>query len=116
MEYWDQWELQALEAGVDPVLAADGRSLMRDCAQHGFGEEALGHECDGPLMLDLAVTAPLHARLRFLGDLISHRDPDVDGDAEAFIMLSQLEGSDALEDLLEDEKPLEDAVWKRHKL
>ena len=69
--YWDHWEQQALAAGVAPHLASLGRELMRDVAQHGRDpEEHLGSESDGPLMLAMALRAPISAEYRFASDVV----------------------------------------------
>jgi len=41
---WDQWERDALAAGLDPELANLGRAVMREADQHGWCD-SLKYEC-----------------------------------------------------------------------
>ncbi|MFC3109467.1 hypothetical protein ACFQAT_27925 [Undibacterium arcticum] len=78
-EIWDQWEQQALKAGVPPELAALGRSVIRDYWQHGKERDAdmicLGADRHHDMMLALALQKPGLASARFAAEL--HADtPD----------------------------------------
>jgi hypothetical protein len=56
---WDRWQRLALEAGLDPELAALGRGFMREAVQHDWSVR-LKAECGwldgGQAMLALALT------------------------------------------------------------
>ena len=63
---WDEWEDQALAAGVHPDLAALGRAVFRDQCQHDwnkfYGE--VGPSA-AEIMIDLALKNPARAKERW---------------------------------------------------
>lgn len=112
--YWDRWHTSALNAGVTPQLAEYGRMVMRDHYQHGLPPDDLGQDCDGPLMLDLALSAPYTALERFVSDVAARSG--LDGDGVSLEHLVRLPGSlAAVDDALTREKPAADAVWRCHR-
>ena len=58
---WDDWQAQALEAGLARELAVLGRALMREAIQHNWRPQ-LQSECggndEGEAMLELALSDP----------------------------------------------------------
>lgn len=111
--YWDRWHTSALKAGVMPQLAEYGRTVMRDHYQHGLPPDDLGQDCDGPLMLDLALAAPYTALKRFVSDVATRSG--LNGDGVSLEHLVRLLGSlAAVDDALTREKPTADAVWRSH--
>jgi len=119
-QQWDHWEQQALHAGVGAELAALGRQVMRDHAQHGRGLEDpeqpfLGAR--GEYVLQLALQAPVTAYLEFNAALIWGEASGRDGDVEAFRMLVERLGSDdQAEAALAQEGAAVEALKREHGL
>lgn len=112
MEYWDQWHERATAAGVSGHLADLGRQLMRDHAQHGLQDTALGEEADGALLLALCQAAPLQAEKRLLDDLHFGLSEDVESVTGALMGQRLRLDDEELQVLLEAELPAYQAVWR----
>jgi hypothetical protein len=65
---WDNWEKDALDAGVPDELASLGRATMREAYQHDW-EDDLKSLCgwydQGRRMIQLALRSPEKARTRW---------------------------------------------------
>ena len=70
---WDDWERDALKAGVPKELATLGRSVMREASQHGWPSR-IKAQCGlydgGKRMLSLALNSPRVAEKRW-NDLLT---------------------------------------------
>lgn len=114
MEYWDRWYEQAKASGVAPHLADLGRQVMRDNAQHGLGDTALGEESDGPLLLAMCVASPLQTEKRLLDDLYYSLIDDVERSTVAMMGQRMHLEDDEVQVLLDSELPAYTAVWASH--
>ena len=70
---WDNWERDALKAGVSRELATLGRAVMREASQHGWPSR-IKAQCGlydhGKRMLSLALNSPQVAEKRW-NDLLT---------------------------------------------
>ena len=69
VEYWDEWQLAAVAAGVAVPLAELGCEVMRTHRQNRWGKDFLGVEEDGPVMLEMCLAEPAQAEMLFLENL-----------------------------------------------
>ena len=67
--YWDDWQREALAAGVAPELAKLGMEVLRAHRKNRWPKEFLGREDDGPHMLTLCVEEPAQTELFFIENL-----------------------------------------------
>jgi hypothetical protein len=69
MEFWDEWQLAAVAAGVAVPLAALGCDVLRTHRKNRWSKEFLGVADDGPVMLDMCLDDPAQAEMLFLENL-----------------------------------------------
>ena len=69
VEFWDEWRMATVAAGVAAPLAALGCEVMRTHRENRWGKDFLGVEEDGPVMLDLCLAEPAQAEMLFLENL-----------------------------------------------
>ena len=69
MEFWDEWRSAAIAAGVAAPLAELGCEVMRTHRQNRWGEDFLGVEDDGPVMIEMCLEDPAQAEMLFLENL-----------------------------------------------
>ncbi|MEO8599828.1 MAG: hypothetical protein ABI656_08380 [bacterium] len=67
--FWDEWQQEALAAGVAAPLAKLGCELMRTHRKNRWGKDFLGVEDDGPLMLEMCLEDPAGTELFFIENL-----------------------------------------------
>jgi len=67
--FWDEWQREALAAGVAAPLAALGREVLRAHRQNRWGKDFLGLEEDGPHMLTMCLEDPSGTELFFIENL-----------------------------------------------
>ncbi|MFT5645249.1 MAG: hypothetical protein ACI83P_002817 [Janthinobacterium sp.] len=67
--YWDDWQSEALDAGVKAPLAKLGMEVLRAYRKNRWPKEFLGREDDGPLMLTMCLEDPAQAELFFVENL-----------------------------------------------
>ncbi|MES2742174.1 MAG: hypothetical protein V4754_14660 [Pseudomonadota bacterium] len=67
--YWDDWQREALAAGVAKPLAALGMEVLRSHRKNRWPKEFLGREDDGPHMLTLCLEEPAETELFFIENL-----------------------------------------------
>ena len=69
IDYWNQWQQTALEAGVPAPLAELGAEVLRVHRKNRWGSEFLGLVEDGPHMLELCLSEPAQAEMLFTENL-----------------------------------------------
>ena len=69
MEFWDEWQLAAVAAGVAVPLAKLGCEVLRTHRKNRWSKDFLGVENDGPLMLEMCLEEPAQAEILFLENL-----------------------------------------------
>ena len=69
MEFWDEWQLAAVAAGVAVPLAELGCEVLRTHRKNRWSKDFLGVENDGPLMLAMCLDEPAQAEILFLENL-----------------------------------------------
>jgi hypothetical protein len=67
--YWDDWQREALAAGVKAALAKLGMEVLRSHRKNRWPKEFLGREDDGPHMLTLCLEDPAQTELFFIENL-----------------------------------------------
>lgn len=67
--YWDDWQREALEAGVVAPLATLGMEVLRAHRKNRWPKEFLGREDDGPHMLTMCLEDPAETELFFIENL-----------------------------------------------
>ena len=67
--YWDDWQREALSAGVKAALAKLGMEVLRSHRKNRWPKEFLGREDDGPHMLTLCLEDPAQTELFFIENL-----------------------------------------------
>lgn len=67
--YWDDWQREALAAGVSAPLAALGAELMRTSRKNRWPKDFLGRESDGPVMLEMCLEDEAEAEMLFMENL-----------------------------------------------
>ncbi|CDG84753.1 hypothetical protein [Janthinobacterium agaricidamnosum] len=67
--YWDDWQREALEAGVAAPLATLGMEVLRAHRKNRWPKEFLGREDDGPHMLTMCLEEPAETELFFIENL-----------------------------------------------
>ena len=67
--FWDEWQHEALMAGVAAPLAKLGWEVLRTHRQNRWGKDFLGVEDDGPLMLTMCLEDPTGTELFFIENL-----------------------------------------------
>ncbi|HAT29457.1 MAG TPA: hypothetical protein DCW29_00975 [Janthinobacterium sp.] len=67
--YWDDWQREALEAGVAAPLATLGMEVLRAHRKNRWPKEFLGQEDDGPHMLTMCLEEPAETELFFIENL-----------------------------------------------
>ena len=73
-DYWDEWQQEAVAAGVAVPLAELGREVMRANRKNRWGKEFLGVFDDGPVMLAMCLEDPAQAEMLFLENLHPYDD------------------------------------------
>ena len=69
VEFWDEWQLAAVGAGVAVPLAELGCEVLRMHRKNRWSKEFLGVEDDGPVMLEMCLDDPAQAEMLFLENL-----------------------------------------------
>ena len=67
--YGDDWQREALAAGVNAALAKLGMEVLRSHRKNRWPKEFLGREDDGPHMLTLCLEDPAQTELFFIENL-----------------------------------------------
>lgn len=67
--YWDDWQREALEAGVAAPLAKLGMEVLQAHRKNRWPKEFLGREDDGPHMLTMCLEEPAETELFFIENL-----------------------------------------------
>lgn len=67
--FWDDWQREALSAGVAKPLAELGREVLRAHRKNRWSKEFLGVEDDGPIMLAMCLEDPASTELLFIENL-----------------------------------------------
>lgn len=68
-EYWDEWQREALAAGVRAPLAKLGMEVLRTHRKNRWPKEFLGREDDGPHMLAMCLEDPEETEFFFIENL-----------------------------------------------
>ncbi len=68
-DYWDDWQREALVAGVAAPLATLGMEVLRAHRKNRWPKEFLGREDDGPHMLTMCLEEPAETELFFIENL-----------------------------------------------
>ncbi|MES2322562.1 MAG: hypothetical protein V4633_09905 [Pseudomonadota bacterium] len=69
VEFWDEWQLAAVAAGVAVPLAELGCEVLRMHRKNRWSKDFLGVEDDGPVMLEMCLDDPAQAEMLFLENL-----------------------------------------------
>lgn len=67
--YWDDWQQEALAAGVSAPLAALGMEMMRTHRKNRWPKDFLGRESDGPVMIEMCLEDEAETELFFIENL-----------------------------------------------
>ncbi|MET3130834.1 hypothetical protein AAKU55_001092 [Oxalobacteraceae bacterium GrIS 1.11] len=67
--FWDDWQREALAAGVAAPLATLGMEVLRAHRKNRWPKEFLGREDDGPHMLTMCLEEPAETELFFIENL-----------------------------------------------
>jgi hypothetical protein len=73
-DYWDDWQREALAAGVKPPLAKLGMELMKTNRKNRWPQHFLGRMEDGPMMLEMCLAEPDETELLFIENLYPYDD------------------------------------------
>lgn len=68
-EYWDDWQREALAAGVRAPLAKLGMEVLKANRKNRWPKEFIGREADGPLMLTMCLEEPEETEFVFIENL-----------------------------------------------
>ncbi|WP_025918284.1 hypothetical protein [Herminiimonas sp. CN] len=68
-KFWDEWQREALAAGVAAPLAGLGREVLRAHRQNRWSKDFLGVEEDAPHMLTMCLEDPNATELFFIENL-----------------------------------------------
>lgn len=68
-DFWNEWQQEALAAGVPAPLAELGCEVLRTHRKNRWSKDFLGVEDDGPHMLAMCLEAPAEAELMFIENL-----------------------------------------------
>ena len=69
VEFWDEWQVAAVAAGVAVPLAELGCEVLRTHRKNRWSKDFLGVEDDGPVMLEMCLDEPAQAEMLFLENL-----------------------------------------------
>jgi hypothetical protein len=69
VEFWDEWQVAAVAAGVAVPLAELGCAVMRTHRKNRWSKDFLGVADDGPVMLEMCLEDPAQAEMLFLENL-----------------------------------------------
>ncbi|WP_426196517.1 hypothetical protein [Massilia sp. DWR3-1-1] len=69
VEFWDEWQVAAIAAGVAVPLAELGCAVMRTHRKNRWSKDFLGVADDGPVMLEMCLEDPAQAEMLFLENL-----------------------------------------------
>lgn len=67
--YWEDWQREAVTAGVATTLATLGMDVLRAHRKNRWPQEFLGREDDGPHMLTMCLEDPATTELFFIENL-----------------------------------------------
>lgn len=67
--YWEDWQQNALAAGVPAALAQLGHDVLRNHRKNRWSKDFLGTMEDGEFMLQLCIEEPGAAEMMFLENL-----------------------------------------------
>jgi hypothetical protein len=67
--YWDDWQREAVEAGVEVPLAKLGMEVLRAHRKNRWPKEFLGQQDDGPAMITMCLEEPAETELFFVENL-----------------------------------------------
>lgn len=68
-DYWDDWQREALGAGVRAPLAKLGMEVLKANRKNRWPKEFIGREQDGPLMLAMCLEEPEETEFVFIENL-----------------------------------------------
>lgn len=68
-DYWDDWQREALAAGVKAPLAKLGMEVMRAHRKNRWPRHFIGRMEDGPVMLAMCLEEPDESELLFIENL-----------------------------------------------
>ncbi|MES2163807.1 MAG: hypothetical protein V4476_21825 [Pseudomonadota bacterium] len=73
-DYWDDWQKEALAAGVKAPLAKLGMEVMKANRKNRWPKHFLGRMEDGPMMLAMCLEEPDETELLFVENLYPYDD------------------------------------------
>jgi hypothetical protein len=76
--FWDDWQREALAAGVAAPLAELGREVLRAHRQNRWSKDFLGTEEDGPHMLTMCLEDAAGTELFFIENLYPYDTARID--------------------------------------
>ena len=68
-DYWDDWQREALAAGVHAPLAKLGMEVLRANRKNRWPKEFIGREDDAPTMLLMCLEEPEETEFLFIENL-----------------------------------------------
>lgn len=68
-DYWDEWQREALAAGVKAPLAKLGMEVLRAHRKNRWPSHFIGRMEDGPVMLAMCLEEPDESELLFVENL-----------------------------------------------
>jgi len=68
-DYWDDWQREAIAAGISAPLAKLGMEMMRTHRKNRWPKEFLGREEDGPVMIEMCLEDEAETELFFIENL-----------------------------------------------
>ena len=73
-DYWDDWQRQALAAGIKPALAKLGMEVLKAHRKNRWPKHFIGHIDDMELMLEMCKEEPDESELLFIENLHPYDD------------------------------------------
>ena len=68
-DYWDDWQREAIGAGISAALAKLGMELMRTHRKNRWPKDFLGRETDGLVMIEMCLEDEAETELFFIENL-----------------------------------------------
>jgi hypothetical protein len=73
-DYWDDWQREALAAGVKAPLAKLGMEVLKTHRKNRWPSHFLGRMEDGPMMIEMCLEEPDETELLFVENLHPYDD------------------------------------------